>query len=112
MDLTAATTQEIVDELAKREVVKGVNEKRFALIKQAVEAEFRKTSGKFPAFNSGHEGFAVLKEEVDELWEAVKLNQQRHPERDDLMLKEGIRVAAMGLRFLHDVAFKNRGRLE
>lgn len=44
--------------------------------------EMADASSKFPPFNSGHEGFAVLKEEVDELWEAVKLNKKRHPERD------------------------------
>lgn len=59
-------------------------------------------SKKFPAFNSEHEGFAVLKEEVDELWEAVKLNQ-KNPDRLSQCEKECIQVGAMALRFLHDM---------
>ena len=53
----------------------------------------------FPAFNSAHEGWAVLREEVDELWEEVK---QRQPDRER-MRKEATQVAAMAIRFLHDV---------
>jgi hypothetical protein len=68
--------------------------------------EMADASSKFPPFNSGHEGFAVLKEEVDELWEAVKLNKKRHPERDELMRKECIQVGAMALRFLHDLRLR------
>lgn len=73
---------------------------------QDIFEEMADASTKFPAFNSGHEGFAVLKEEVDELWKAVKLNKKRHPERAELMRKECIRVGAMALRFLHDMELK------
>jgi len=31
---------------------------------------------KWPEFNSAHEGFAILAEEVDELWDHVKMNQK------------------------------------
>lgn len=56
---------------------------------------------KFPKFNSAHEGFAVLKEEVDELWDEVKTNQSmRNPNH---MQKEALQVSAMGLRFAIDV---------
>jgi hypothetical protein len=70
--------------------------------------EMAHASTLFPAFNSGHEGYAVLLEEVDELWEAVKLNKKRHPERYDLMRKECIQVGAMALRFLHDMEIRER----
>lgn len=56
----------------------------------------------FPAFNSAHEGFAVLKEEVDELWEAVRM-KQGGPGRLEHMRKEAVQVAAMALRFIVDV---------
>jgi NTP pyrophosphatase (non-canonical NTP hydrolase) len=75
-------------------------------ISREIFEEMADASSKFPPFNSGHEGFAVLKEEVDELWEAVKLNQKRHPERDELMRKECIQVGAMALRFLHDMRLR------
>lgn len=52
-------------------------------------------------FNSAHEGFAILLEEVDELKAHVWVNQKR---RDiDAMRKEAVQVAAMALRFIHDV---------
>lgn len=72
--------------------------------------EMVNASSKFSPFNSGHEGFAVLKEEVDELWEVVKLNKAKHPERADLMRKECIQVGAMALRFLHDMKIREEQR--
>lgn len=64
--------------------------------------EFRAAREKFAPFNSAHEGFAVLKEEVDELWDEVKKGgtQKRSKTR---MRKEAIQVAAMALRFIEDV---------
>lgn len=56
----------------------------------------------YPDFHSGHEAYATLLEEVDELWDAVRLNQRR-PERSALMRKEAIQVAAMAIRFIEDV---------
>lgn len=53
---------------------------------------------KFGKFRNAHEGYAVLLEEVDELWEEVKKNQFKHPERNALIQKEAIQVAAMALR--------------
>jgi NTP pyrophosphatase (non-canonical NTP hydrolase) len=62
----------------------------------------------WPPFNSAHEAFAVLNEEVDELWQHVKTNQKRR----DLaaMRKEAIQVAAMAMRFALDVCNEERGR--
>lgn len=61
-------------------------------------------------FNSAHEGWAVLKEEVDELWDEVKKNaKNRDPEK---MLKEAVQVAAMGLRFVVDVCLRDAGVAE
>jgi hypothetical protein len=56
---------------------------------------------KFEPFNSAHEGYAILLEEVDELWEVVR---QKQSERDLAKLrKEAIQVAALALRFVTDV---------
>lgn len=51
--------------------------------------------------NSAHEGYAVLAEEVDELWDHVKVKQGKRdiPE----MTYEAVQVAAMALRFIVDV---------
>jgi hypothetical protein len=55
----------------------------------------------FPPFNTAHEGYAILLEEVEELWAEIKANQQT-PGRDTRMRREAIQVAAMALRFLVD----------
>lgn len=56
-----------------------------------------------PAFVNAHEGFAVLLEEVDELWDVVRLNPRKHPERQERLMAEAKQVAAMALRFLIDL---------
>lgn len=63
----------------------------------AVLMELQQAQEKFDPFASAHEGYAVLLEEVDELWHEVKhgsLDRQR---------EEAVQVAAMALRFLVDV---------
>lgn len=62
-------------------------------------AELQRATENHGAFHSAHEGFAVLKEEVDELWDEVKL-RKRDP---NAMALEAKQVAAMALRFLIDV---------
>lgn len=71
-------------------------------------AEVMMAKEKWPPFNSAHEGFAILKEEVDELWDHVKTNQKR---RDiDAMRKEAIQVAAMAIRFALEICNEEMGR--
>lgn len=73
-----------------------------------VSKEYHSAKDKWPAFNSAHEGFAVLKEEVDELWDCVKVNQTK---RDLIhMRKEAIQVAAMAIRFASEVTDEINGR--
>lgn len=68
--------------------------------------ELSSASDKFPPFNSAHEGYAILKEEVDELWDEVK---KKPSLRSNMALeKEAIQVAAMALRFLVDVCYKGK----
>lgn len=62
----------------------------------------------WPPMNSAHEGYGILLEEVDELWEHVKTNQKR---RDlGAMHTEAIQVAAMAIRFALEVCTEERGR--
>jgi NTP pyrophosphatase (non-canonical NTP hydrolase) len=61
--------------------------------------ELERAISKFPTFNSTHEGYAVLLEEVDELWEEIKQKEKDHP----AIREEAIQVAAMAIRFIRDV---------
>jgi cupin superfamily acireductone dioxygenase involved in methionine salvage len=66
---------------------------------ELVTAEVERATAKFSPFNSAHEGYAVIEEEFDELWDEIKLK-----ERDDVrMAKEAVQLGAMAVRFLMDV---------
>ena len=67
------------------------------LVLESVQTEYLRARKKFPAFNSTHEGYAVLLEEVDELWNEVKTNSKA------LAVGEAKQVAAMAVAFLVDL---------
>ncbi|MDH4163300.1 MAG: hypothetical protein OEW15_11525 [Nitrospirota bacterium] len=75
---------------------------------EEIEAEAVTGREKYGAFNSAHEGFAVLQEEVDELKQHVWTNQSKR----DLggMKKEAMQVAAMAVRFAAECCSEERGR--
>lgn len=76
-------------------------------ILELVAEEVAFAISKYPTFNSAHEGYAIILEELDELWEVIKLKQET-PNRDLKIRKEAIQVAAMAVRFLLDHPhFKN-----
>ena len=58
--------------------------------------EVKSAKEQFPDFHSKHEGYAVLLEEVDELWDDIKSNNEEG------MYGEAIQVAAMAVRFILD----------
>jgi hypothetical protein len=62
-----------------------------------VLAELVRATSMFGKFNSSHEGYAVFLEEVDELWDHVKMKQtKRDPQA---MRSEAVQCAAMAIRF-------------
>ena len=68
---------------------------------QDAKAELIGAASVWPAFNSAHEGFGVLSEEVSELWDEVRVKQaHRDPEK---LRREAIQVAAMAIRFAVEV---------
>lgn len=69
-----------------------------------VTAEYVRASEKFGPFASAHEGFAVLMEEVDELWDEVKANRGYDRSAEE----EAVQVAAMAIRYLVDVSYRER----
>ncbi|MCP3678753.1 MAG: hypothetical protein GY721_14620 [Deltaproteobacteria bacterium] len=66
-----------------------------------VDRELRRATSAFPPFNSAHEGYAVLLEEVDELKEIVW--QKTKARNSEQLRKEAIQAAAMAVRFVLDV---------
>jgi len=70
----------------------------FDKLAQLVKIEYTKAVAKFGPFKSNHEGYAILKEEVDELWDGIKKNDNK------LALKEeALQIAAMAIRFCVDL---------
>lgn len=72
----------------------------------AIDAVFREVGDelssalvKFPSLHGPHEGYAVILEELDELWAEVKHDHGREP----VARKEAVQVAAMALRYILDV---------
>ena len=66
-----------------------------------VLTEYKKASSKYPSFHSTHEGYAVIKEEVDELWDLVKANKGINGNAE--FKKECLQIAAMAIRFINDL---------
>ena len=53
------------------------------------------------AFSCYHHGYAVILEELDELWEEVK--KKPRDRNKDALREEAMQVAAMGIRFMVDL---------
>ncbi|NIO19963.1 MAG: hypothetical protein GTN76_04285 [Candidatus Aenigmarchaeota archaeon] len=88
-------------------------EEALDLVKEEIERAVKQHGG----FNSPHEGYAVIKEELEEfedeldavkkglekhldgIWQAVKL---KHPEQSERLLDEAVQLTAMAVRFIMD----------
>jgi hypothetical protein len=83
-------------------------QEKLGVLQQEVTHEALTGAMLFGTFNSAHEGFAVLLEEVDELKAHVWMKQKN---RDlPAMRKEAMQVAAMAMRFALEVCDEQRGR--
>lgn len=70
-----------------------------------VKGELIQATGNYGSFKTAHEGYAVILEELDELWDIVKTKDQDRME----MMSEAKQVAAMAVRFIYDVCL-GRGK--
>lgn len=74
---------------------------RFEDAFQEVRHELEEATRQYSSFRTAHEGYAILLEEVDELWDEIK---KKPTERDSRKLRaEAKQVAAMALRFMIDL---------
>lgn len=72
---------------------------------QKIELELRRARRRFPAnMHSFHEGYAIILEEVEELWAEIKADEE-HRDKSKIM-KEGIHSIAMIVRMLQDLIIK------
>lgn len=66
-----------------------------------IRKEFDRAKGLYSDLHSNHEAFAVLKEEVDELWDEIK--KSKGTRLNSQMKHELIQVGAMVVRFLDNL---------
>lgn len=66
-----------------------------------IKAELEGARYDYPDMRSAHEGFSIIKEEVDELWDEVK----KRPSQVQMkkLRAEAKQVAAMAIRFMSDI---------
>ncbi len=67
----------------------------------AIVVELRRASLINGPFHSAHEGYAVIKEEIDELWQEIKKKTlNRDPEK---LQEEAVQIGASAARFIIDI---------
>lgn len=72
----------------------------------AVSQELNRAMSMHKPMNSAHEGYAIILEELDELWKEIK--KKEYERNIDRMREEAMHVAAMGIRFMIDVCGKEK----
>ena len=101
--------RKVVQKLSWTEVkTQPANNVAVGKIINEVWEELNNATAKFGSFNSAHEGWAVAKEEVDELWDEVKAKQGARDVAK--MRKEAVQCAAMFIRFILDVCDSDKGQ--
>ena len=78
------------------------------VVAELVREEHRRARSIHSPMHSLHEGYAVLKEEVDEFWDLVKMNRTKMtPEELEMhyqeLKEELLQVSAMAQRLIVDV---------
>lgn len=66
-----------------------------------IQQEYEQSNNKYPLFHSTHEGYAVIAEEVDELWDLVR--QNKDVKGNEQFRKECIQIAAMAVKFIRSL---------
>ena len=72
-----------------------------------IKKEYEHANFCFPFFNSSHEAYCVILEEVDEYWDEVKKNGSVERKYDEL-----IQIAAMAIKAIVSMDIENRKDIE
>lgn len=71
------------------------------MLSAKILAEFQRAIKYYRPMTSYHEGYAIIKEEMEELWDEIKRKpSSRNKKR---LQEEAVQVGAMALRFLYDL---------
>jgi|GEM_PF-3320153 len=104
--MNSIDAQQIAERIVAEEVIEDTANIAFDVLLDVMH-ELCEARTHFPAMRSAHEGFAILKEEVDELWEEVRNKSLNRTSTNLLaMRREAIQVAAMAMRLILDVCDK------
>lgn len=68
---------------------------------EEIKKEIESAQSKYPALHSNHEAYAVILEEMDELWDEIK--KSKDVKGNGRIKSELIQVGAMVLRYLNDL---------
>lgn len=71
-----------------------------------IQQEINNSRSRHGKFTGSHEGYAVLLEEVDELWSEIKKRNRNFT----LMKEECIQIAAMAVKFIEDICDEENTR--
>lgn len=82
-----------------------INEEKILPLIENLMLEYIYAVEEHGPFNSSHEGYAIMLEEMDELWDEIKKKKEKRDKEN--MKKEALQIAAMGLRFAYDVCENN-----
>ena len=66
-----------------------------------IENEYLRATDLYPNLHSNHEAYAVIKEEFDELWDAIKKNKGTKGNKQ--IKTELIQIGAMVIRYLENL---------
>ncbi len=66
-----------------------------------LQNEYNFATSHFGKFHSAHEGYCVIEEEFDELWEEI--NKKKGQRDLNKMHREALQVATMAVRFITDI---------
>jgi len=73
---------------------------------KAIIAEYNHTIIKHAPFNSTYEGWALIRQKVDVLWEEIKKDETENSRT--VMLKEAAQIGAMAMRFIIDIGMEDK----